>query len=74
MAVRTSTQTGPWSDTATWGGSAAPGSGDSAIVATGHTVTVSDTRTVAGWTQQGTGVLAIAATGSLTSAIHKVLH
>jgi hypothetical protein len=46
MATRTSTQSGDWSDTATWGGSAAPGDGDIAVVATGHTVTVAANATV----------------------------
>jgi len=40
MAAFTSTQSGNWSDTATWGGSGPPGDGDTAIIATGHTVTV----------------------------------
>jgi len=44
MATRTSTQAGDWSDTATWGGSAAPGDGDQAIIA--HAVTVDVNTTV----------------------------
>lgn len=39
MAARTSSQSGPWSDTATWGGSAVPVSGDTVTVSAGHTVT-----------------------------------
>lgn len=46
MATRTSTQSGNWSDTATWGGSAKPGAGDIAVIATGHTVTVDENTTV----------------------------
>ena len=45
-AVRTSTQTGNWSSTSTWGGSAAPGDGDQAVIAAGHTVTVDANTTV----------------------------
>ena len=39
MAARTSSQSGPWADSATWGGSAAPISGDTATISAGHTVT-----------------------------------
>lgn len=67
MASYTSTTTGNWSSTATWGGSGPPGSGDTATIATGTTVTVNDARTCTSWTQQGTGVLAISGTGSLTA-------
>lgn len=38
MAVRTSSQAGNWSDTATWGGNPAPGDGDRAVI--GHAVTI----------------------------------
>lgn len=40
MATRTSTQSGNFSATATWGGAAAPVDGDSFTVAAGHTVTI----------------------------------
>jgi hypothetical protein len=46
VATRTSTQSGNWSDTATWGGSAAPVDGDTATISTGHTVTVDVNATV----------------------------
>lgn len=36
----TSTQTGPWSDPATWGGAGVPGDGDFAVISGGFTVTI----------------------------------
>lgn len=39
MAARTSSQSGNWSSTSTWGGAAAPGDGDTASIGA-HTVTV----------------------------------
>ncbi len=39
-ATRTSTQSGPWSSTTTWGGNPAPVCGDDVIIANGHTVTL----------------------------------
>lgn len=61
MATRTSTQTGNWNDTATWGGAAAPGDGDIAVISSGHTVTVTATQTVGDDTN-----LAITCVGNLT--------
>lgn len=39
MATRTATQSGLWSDTATWGGAAIPVNGDAVVINTGVTVT-----------------------------------
>ena len=44
MATRTSTQTGNFNSTATWGGAAVPVDGDQFIISAGHTVTISDDR------------------------------
>ena len=46
MAAYTSTTTGNWSSTATWGGSGPPGTGDTATIANGTTVTVDVNTTV----------------------------
>jgi hypothetical protein len=46
MATRTSSQSGNWSDSSTWGGNTPPGDGDIAVIATGHTVTVTANVTV----------------------------
>jgi hypothetical protein len=46
VAIRVATQDGNWSDTATWGGSAAPGDGDSAHIPSGIDVTVDANTTV----------------------------
>jgi hypothetical protein len=40
MTAYTSTQSGDWSDTATWGGSGPPGDGDSATISIGHVVEI----------------------------------
>lgn len=45
MALRTSSQSGDWNLTSTWGGAAVPGAGDTVSIGA-HTVTVSDTRIV----------------------------
>ena len=44
MATRTSTQSGNFNSTSTWGGSAVPVDGDAFVVAAGHIVTVNDDR------------------------------
>ena len=46
MATRTSTQSGNFNSTATWGGAAVPVDGDDFIVNYGHVVTVNDDRRV----------------------------
>lgn len=45
MALRTSSQSGNWNDTATWGGAAVPGAGDTVSIGA-HTITVSDSRVI----------------------------
>jgi hypothetical protein len=45
MALRTSSQSGNWNSTSTWGGAAVPGAGDTVSIGA-HTVTVSDTRII----------------------------
>lgn len=44
MAVRTSSQSGNWSLSSTWGGAAPPGNGDQAVI--NHEVTVTDDRII----------------------------
>lgn len=44
MATRTSSQSGNFNATSTWGGSAVPVDGDSFVVSAGHIVTVNDDR------------------------------
>ena len=46
MASRTSTQSGNFNSTSTWGGSAVPVDGDQFTIAAGHIVTVNDDRRV----------------------------
>jgi hypothetical protein len=46
LAIRTATQDGNWSNTATWGGASAPGDGDSAHIPSGIDVTVDANTTV----------------------------
>lgn len=75
----TSSQTGDWSSSSTWGGAGVPGAGDIATISDGTTVTVSDTRTVGsnvsnignavrvhGTNSTTFGTLHISATGNLT--------
>jgi hypothetical protein len=80
-AVRTSSQSGNWADSSTWGGSAAPGNGDQAVIANTHTVTIAGGTSVVVGTSPatddaaalaiacasdtGTGVLAIGAGATL---------
>ena len=44
MATRTSSQSGNFNSTSTWGGSAVPVDGDAFVVSAGHIVTVNDDR------------------------------
>jgi len=46
MATRTSTQSGNFNSTVTWGGAAVPVDGDSFVVSNGHIVTINDDRRV----------------------------
>jgi hypothetical protein len=78
LAAYTSSQTGNWASTSTWGGSGPPGDGDTVTIANTHTVTIAastsvtvgngaDTATPAIATASaGTGILAIADGASLT--------
>lgn len=64
-ATKTSTQSGNWSSSATWGGSAAPVAGDDVILDGGFTVTVDVPNAVCSSMQIGGSVLG-AGTGTLT--------
>ena len=72
----TSSQTGNWSDTATWGGSGPPGDGDDATIASTHVVTVNDARLIGDATANvrltvaSGGTLTIASGGTLTVKSH----
>jgi hypothetical protein len=66
MAARTSTQAGNWSATSTWGGAAAPVSGDTANV--NHAVTVDTSATVGTSGATGTAAVAVGDAGTLTIA------
>ena len=44
MATRTSTQSGNFNSTSTWGGNAVPVDGDQFVVSAGHIVTINDDR------------------------------
>ena len=66
MAVRTSSQTGNWADSSTWGGAAAPVDGDSAVVGTStHVVTIPQGSPVTVGASGADGVIAITLVGSL---------
>lgn len=66
MAAYTSTQTGNWASTSTWGGSGPPVSGDTATIAATHTVTVPDgTTAVCGTSPATGGAAALVITGTL---------
>src|ERR1043165_9583150 len=53
-ATFTSSQSGNWSSASTWGGAGVPGSGDTATVVGGHTVTLDVAVTVNTLTLGGT--------------------
>ena len=67
MAVRTSTQSGNFNSTATWGGNAVPVDADQFIVSAGHVVTINDDRRVTNGYHDSTifGKLYITGTGKL---------
>src|SRR5580765_941768 len=50
----TSTQSGSWGNSATWGGAGVPGAGDNVIISVGHTVTEDANRTCGDLTVNGT--------------------
>lgn len=67
-AAYTSTQSGNWSDPATWGASGPPADGDTAAIGTGHAVTV-DVNTTVGHSPgagDATAAILVTGTGSLT--------
>ncbi len=55
--TRTSSQTGLWNSTSTWGGASVPTTGDDAFISAGHTVTLDISPTVTNCTVNGTGIL-----------------
>ncbi len=63
-AARTTSQAGDWTDTATWGGSAAPVDGDTATV--NHAVAVTTTCTVGTAGATGTDAITMGSAGSIT--------
>lgn len=62
-AARTSSQNGNWNDTATWGGSAAPGIGDTASI--GHQVTITANTTVGTSPAEGNMVVTVTTAGDV---------
>ena len=66
MASYTSTTSGNWSSTSTWGGSGPPGNGDTATIASGTTVTV-DTAVTVGSNASGIGAAVTIAGASSSS-------
>lgn len=65
-AAITSAQDGAWDDGTTWTGGTAPGDGDTAIIATGHDVTVGTSVTVGTDGATGTEAIQVQGTGTLT--------
>ena len=67
MATRTSSQSGNFNATSTWGGSAVPVDGDQFVVSAGHIVTVNDDRRTTNGYHNSTinGKLHITGTGKL---------
>lgn len=65
-AVITSAQDGVWAAGTTWVGGTAPGDGDTAIIATGHDVTVGTNVTVGTDGATGTEAIQVQGTGTLT--------
>lgn len=61
-AAYTSTQSGNWNDSATWGGGGFPAAGDTATIATTHTVTVTANAAVGTGGSTGTDELTIIGT------------
>ena len=62
----TSAQDGAWAAGTTWTGGTAPGDGDTAIIATGHDVTVGTNVTVGAAGATGTAAVTVQGTGTLT--------
>jgi len=65
MATITSAQTGNWSATSTWVGGVVPSDGDTATVATGHTVSITGATVIGTSGATGTIALTVAGTGVL---------
>jgi hypothetical protein len=68
MAAITSTASGDWNVGGTWVGGVAPGNGDTATIAAGHTVTVTADQIVGTSGVAGTMAIAIASTSQVTVA------
>jgi len=69
MATITSTQSGNFSDAATWAGGVVPGASDDAVAATGHTVAIDVDVTVLSVTQAGTGKFTLGNGRTLTANV-----
>jgi hypothetical protein len=69
MATITSTQSGDFSDTATWAGGVVPTVGDIAVAATGHVVAIDVDVTVDKVTQAGTGKFTLGNGRTLTAEV-----
>jgi hypothetical protein len=72
-AAFTSTQTGNWSATSTWGNAGPPGNGDTATIATGTVVTVDVDTTVGTSGVTGTAAISLQNNGQIIIAANHLL-